>query len=176
MTLGVAGEDGVGDNTSVHAETCECLASALAVYDDAVEALEQPSPKILLPRRAPRQEVVRGEDRRDMRAEQAHVELRYEPLEMQHIRALSPQRRKPKRMLGHLERQAKAGPLKQPRRERIEELAPDVAVRPRRLAEPKVRRDEHHVYARAREGGGQLVVVRRSERRRICEYDPHLRP
>jgi hypothetical protein len=40
MALGVAGEDRMRDDVSVHAETGECLAPPLAVHDDTVEALE----------------------------------------------------------------------------------------------------------------------------------------
>ena len=76
-------------------------------------------------------------------------------------------------MLGDLERQPKARPAEDARRERIEELPPHVAVRPRRIAEPEVGRHKLDVGARARESGGELVIVGRRERRRICQDDAH---
>src|SRR5260221_678496 len=79
-------------------------------------------------------------------------------------------------MLGHLEREAKRRPPKQPRRERIEELAPHVAVGLRRLAEAKARRHELNLCARASEpcrrlmGEGAEPISRRGEgERRVCQ-------
>ena len=93
---------------------CECLASALAVHDDAVEAGEEAAPQVLLACGAPRQEVVRGEDGRRVRPEEAQVELGDEPLQVQHVGTLRAQRREPERMLGDLERQAQARTLEEP--------------------------------------------------------------
>ena len=80
------------------------------------------------------------------------------------------------RVLGGLERQAQSRSPKQPRRQRIEELAPHVAVGLRRLAEAKRRRHELDLGARARKRRRELMVVCRRERRRICEEDAHVQP
>ena len=116
------------------------------------------------------------EDRRRMRAEQASVELGHEPLQMEHVGPACPQRGEPQRMLGELERQPRPRAAEETRRQRIEELATHVAVGARRLAEAEARRYELDVGAGPRERSGELVIVRRRERRRIGENDPHERP
>ena len=61
------GKTGCGMTRSLSSATPnrgERLAAALAVHDDAVEAAEEAAPERFLLRRAPRQQVVRGEDER----------------------------------------------------------------------------------------------------------------
>ena len=102
------------------------------------------------------------------------VELRRgQPLHVEDVRVEPVERAQAERMLRRLERQPQARASEDPRRKRIEELAPPVAVGYRRFAETEMRRDELDIGARARERGSQLVVVRRGEGRRIGEQDAH---
>ena len=76
-------------------------------------------------------------------------------------------------MLERLQRQPQARAPEQARRERIEELAPPVAVGRGRVAEAEARGDELDLGAGAGERGRELVVVRRRERGRVGEDDAH---
>src|SRR2546421_10401634 len=76
-------------------------------------------------------------------------------------------------MLRHLEWQAQRRAAEEARREGIKELSASVSVRLRRGAEAKTRGDELDVGARPRQCGGEFVVVRRREGRRIGEQDAH---
>jgi len=163
----------VGDDARVDAERREGLAAALAVHDDRVEAAQERAPERLLAGRPARQEIVRGEDRRRVWAEEHAVELGDEPLHVQDVRASRPQRGEAERMLRDLERQPQGRASEEPRRERVEELASPVAVGGGRLAEAEARRDELDVGARRRERGRERVVVRGRERGRIGEDDAH---
>ena len=158
----------------VDAELGERLPAALAVDDDPVEAREEPAPELGAVRRAAGEEVVRGEDRGQVRAEEERVELRRgQPLDVEDVGVEAAERGEPERMLGDLERQAQPRAAEDARRERIEELAARVSVRLRRVAEAEARGDELDVRARPRERRGELVVVRRREGRWIGEQDAH---
>src|SRR4029078_12822049 len=65
------------------------------------------------------------------------------------------------------------GGAEEARREGIEERPARVSVRLRRGAEAKTRGDELDVGPRPCQCGGELVVVRRREGRRIAEQDAH---
>ena len=83
------------------------------------------------------------------------------------------QPREAERVLQRLHRQPQARAAEEPRGERVEELAPPVPDGSGRGAEAEPGGDEVDVGARARQGGGQLVVVRRRERRWVGEDDAH---
>src|SRR5581483_12363941 len=102
----------------------------------------QVSPQSLLQRRPPREEVVRGEDRRRARPQKAIVELGHEPLDVQDVRAAAHEGCDAERMLCDLERYAQPRADEEPRGERIERLAAHVAVRSGRFAEPEAGGDE----------------------------------
>jgi hypothetical protein len=56
------------------------------VHDDALKPRQEPEPEVALRRGAPRQQVVRGEDRGRAQAQQAIVELRRrEPLHVHDV-------------------------------------------------------------------------------------------
>ena len=89
------------------AELGERLPATLAVHDDPVEPREEPAPQVGAVRGAAGQEVVRRENRRQMRTEEKRVELGCgQPLEVQYIRLQAAERREPERMLDNLDRQA----------------------------------------------------------------------
>lgn len=156
------------------ADLGERRAAVLAVDDDPVEAGEELQPERGLVRCAPRQEVVRGEHRREMRVEEAHVELgRGEPLHVQDIRVEPVKPGEPERMLRRLERNPQARAVEDARCEWIEQLPPPVAVRRGRVSEAEARRNEVDLGAGAREGRRELVVVRRRESRRVGEQNMH---
>src|SRR5207253_10833752 len=95
--LGIAREHRVRDHARVDAEGGERLAPALAVHDDAVEAVQQPPPEILLPRRPTGEQIMRGEDGRRLWAQQADIELGDEPLDVQNVAPPSAKREEPER-------------------------------------------------------------------------------
>jgi len=171
----------MGDDSqpfAVYAELGERVPAALAVHDDPVEAREEPAPQAGAVRGAPREQVVCGENGRQVWAEEERVELGDgEPLNVEDVRVQAAleaaQRGKPERMLDNLERQAQPRPPEQARREGIEELPAPVSLRLRRVAEAEAGRDELDVHARPRQRRGELVVVRRREGRRIGEQDAH---
>ena len=76
-------------------------------------------------------------------------------------------------VLEHLQRQACARALEEPRRERVEAAAHAVAVGLGHVAEAEVRGQQLDVGAGARERCRELMVVPRGERRRIGEQDAH---
>src|SRR5581483_4873370 len=96
--------------------------------DDPVEAGKQVVPEPRAARRPPRKQVVRGEDQRPASAEEPPVEGRGgEPLDVEDVAALREQPRGPERVLEQLEGDAQARAPEEPRRDRVEELAPAVA-------------------------------------------------
>ncbi len=152
----------------------ERVPAALAVHDDPVEAREEATPEVGAVRGAARQQVVRREDRRQVRTEEERVELRRrQPLHVEHVGLDAAQRGQPERMLRDLDRKAQRRAAEHAGREGIEELAARVSLRLRRVAEAKTRGDELDLRARPRERRGELVVVRRGEGRRIGEQDAH---
>ncbi len=161
----------------VHTEVSERVPPVFAVHDDTLEAAKELAPEAGAPRCPPGKQVVRGEHRGSMRPEQAHVELRRgEPLQVEYVGLAAAQRREAEGMLCRLERQPQRRALEDPGGQGIEELAAHVAVRRRNLAEAEPGRDELGLRARVCEGRGELVVVRRRERRWICEEDAHVQP
>ena len=91
----------------VDAELGERVPAALAVHDDPVEAREEPAPEVGAVRGAAGEEVVRREDRGQVRAEEERVELgRGQPLDVEDVRVEAAERGEAERMLRDLERQA----------------------------------------------------------------------
>jgi hypothetical protein len=150
------------------------VATPFAVHDDALEAVEDPTPEALLGRRAPRQQVVRGEDERRVVPQQPRVELRRGyPLQVHDVGGDASEPSQPQRVLEHLQGQAQSRPLEEPRREGVEELAPVVAVRRRHLSEAEAGGHELDLRTRARKRRGQRVVVGWSEGGWIGDDDAH---
>ena len=119
----------MGDHRRVDVEPAEELAPPLAVHDDAVEAREQRPPEIALGGRSAWQQIVRGEDRRDTWPQHEPVELRRgQPLEMEHVRSASQQRRGARQVLGSFEREPQPRAAKESRRDRIERFTATVPV------------------------------------------------
>ena len=174
----VAAEHGMRDHVQPlgrDAECSECLAPALGVHDDRVEASEQPQPETPATPGAARQKIVRGEDERARRAEECHVELgRGEPLQVEDV-GLSSQQTAHRDRVFHEPRGDPGGAVLDPRGASIEALLEPVAVRGRPPTEPEGCRDELDLGACAGERRSQLVVVRRRERRWIGEDDVHVR-
>ena len=107
-------------------------------------------------------------------AEQPRVELGGgEPLQVHDVGGHPGEPRQAERVLEHLQRQAQPRAAEESRRERIEELAPAVAVRLRDVAEAEARGDELDLGARARERRRERVVVRRREGGWIGDDDAH---
>ena len=108
--LRLARENGVGDDPEpfrLDTPPGERLPAVLAVHDDAVEARENPPPELGAVRRAAWEEIVRREDRRQVRAEEARVELgRGQPLDVEDVCVEAAQGGEPQRVLHDLERQA----------------------------------------------------------------------
>ena len=155
-------------------EPDERLAAALAVHDDAVEAAEEAAPQGFLLRRAPRQQVVCGEDERSIVAEEPRVELgRGEPLQVHDVGGHPGKPRQAQWVLQRLHGQPQLRAAEDSRRERIEELAPPVAVRLRDVTEPEARGDELDLGARAGECRRERVVVRWREGGWIGDDDAH---
>jgi len=177
VALRFAREDGVGDDAElvpVDSQVGERVAAVLAVHDDPVEAPEDAAPQLRAMRGAAGEKIVGREDRREMRTEEVRVQLRgWEPLHVEDVRVNAAQRSEPERVLRDLDRQAQRRPAEDPRREGVEELPAAVSLRLRSDAEAKARGDELDVRPSAREGRGELVVVRRREGRRIGEQDAH---
>ena len=92
---------------------------------------------------------------------------------MEHVGARTGERAHHLEMLQRLQRQAQARPFEEARRERIEALASPVAVRVGQVTEAEAGRRELDLGARARQRGGELVVVPGRERRRIGKQDAH---
>ena len=83
----------------------ELFETALAVHHDALEPAEESSPEIPLLRGSAGQEIVRGEDERLAKAQDAVVELGgREPLQVRDVRAPASQSQKPDRVLEELHR------------------------------------------------------------------------
>jgi L-cysteine/cystine lyase len=177
VAAGLAREDGVGDDAQPlagDAEPGERFPAVLAVHHDAVEAAEEPPPELRPVRGAAREQVMRGEDRRQVRPEEQSVELgRRKPLDVQDVRLDAAERAEPERMLRDLEREPQARASEQARRERVEELPPPVALRGRDVPEPETRGHELDLGTGSGERGRKLVVVRRGEGRGIGEDDAH---
>jgi hypothetical protein len=104
----------VRDHARVDSERRQRLSAALAVDHDSVEPPQQGAPQLLLARRAPRQEVVRGEHRRGVGMQESNVQFGDEPLHVQHVAAMHAKCRQPERMLGDLERQSQPRALEEP--------------------------------------------------------------
>ena len=96
-----------------------------------------------------------------------------EPLDVQHVGAPRRERADDAGVLERLQRQPRARALEEARRERIEALDAPVAVRRRQLREAEARRRDLDQGARAGERRGELVVVPRRVRRRVCDDDAH---
>ena len=91
------------------------VAAALAVHDDALETVEEAAPERFLLRRAPWQQVVRGEDERSVVPQQPGVELRRrDPLEVEDVRADSGEPHQAERVLEHLQRQPQPRAAEEP--------------------------------------------------------------
>ena len=96
------------DHPSLGPELGEPLATALAVHDDSVEVREQLAPETGVCCSSPRQQVVRGEDRRRAKP-QMHIRLRKsEPLQVQHVGTCARERAHYLEVLDRLQRQPQA--------------------------------------------------------------------
>jgi hypothetical protein len=155
------------------AELRERVAAALGVHDHAVAAVEERLPEVGLRGRAPRDDVVRGEDDGRARPKEPAVCLRRaEPLHVQNVR---PERGEARHAEGVLEglqdepgvRAAHA------RGERIEPLVRLVSVRRGNGSEAEARGHELHVGSRACERRGEVPVVRRGVGGRVGKDDAH---
>ena len=133
---------------------------------------QQPPPEPRFERRSPRQQVVRGEDRR--RAEPRRrastcgsaSHCTCSDVRPRAARASASTARCSTAFSGSRRRER----AEEPRRERIEALAcAGSRPAPGGVAEAEARGDELDVRARPRERGGELVVVPRRERRRVGE-------
>jgi hypothetical protein len=171
------GEDRMRDHAKLgfgDPELGQRVAAAPAVHDDALEAVEEAPPERDLRRRSPWQQVVCGEDERSSVPQQSCVELgRRDPLHVQDVGRDSREPREAERMLEHLQRQPQARAAEEPRRERVEELAPAVAVRLRHVAKAEAGGDELDLGPCPGQCGRERVVVRRREGGRIGDDDAH---
>jgi len=177
LPLGLTREHGVWDDPEpfgIDAELGERLPAVLAVHDDPVEARKEPAPQVGAVRGAAGQQVVGGEDRRQMGSEEERVEFwSRQPLEVQNIRLQPAERGESERMLRNLDWYAQPRTTEDPRRKGIEELAAAISLRFRHRAEAKARGHELDLRTRAGQRRSELVVVRRREGRRIGEQDAH---
>ena len=106
--------------------------------------------------------------------QQPRVELgRGDPLQVDDVRRDAGEPSQAQRVLEHLQRQPQPRAAEEPRGERIEELAPAVAVGLRDVTEAEARGDELDVGARAGERRGERVVVGRRESGWIGDDDAH---
>ena len=164
------------DHARIDPELRKRAAAVLAVYDDPVETLEQRLPERAVRGGPPRQDVVRGEHRRDARTQQHAVELgRGQPLKVEHVRSSPDEVDRPGHVFDDFQRNAERRPAKDPRRDRIKRFDSSVSQWPRRFSEAEVRRDQVDVRAGAGKRRGELVVVGRCERGWIGEDDAHRR-
>jgi hypothetical protein len=76
-------------------------------------------------------------------------------------------------VLGPLQRQSQRRAAEQTGGDGVEEVLAAVPIRHRNVAEPKRRRDELDLRARAPEGRGELVIVRWRVGGRVCDQDAH---
>ncbi len=98
----------VRDHSCVDTELAQRLPAALCVHDDSVEPAEQPPPEIYLAGRAPREQVVCGEDRRRAKS-QPDISLRQsEPLQVNHIGPRTGERGEHGDVLNGLQRETQA--------------------------------------------------------------------
>ena len=149
--------------------------AALAMDDDAVEPTKQPAPETGAMRRSPREQIVRREDQWRPRVQQPRVELRdVRPLEVHDVGVQHRQPTQSHDVLDRLHREPcpRAG---QARRNRVEQVANAISVRPGDLSVAEACRDELDIDPGAREGGGERPVVRRRVRGGIRQDDLHRR-
>ncbi len=138
----VAREDGVGDDAARRRRDAASVSRPCSLWTTTrSKRASRRRQSSSFARRAPRQQVVRGEDRR---AHAAGRGARRAP-GTSHCRCSTSaggaaQRGEPERMLGDLQRQPQPRAAEEPRRDGIEELAADVAVRGAG-ASPKRKRD-----------------------------------
>ena len=135
---------------------------------------EQPLPELALLGRPPRQQVVRGEDRRRAEADERVGLRQRQPLHMQHVGAARGQRpddARRARAPSAAAVPASAGtPATRAGRSARSAGSRTAAAAPRSgsaRSRPRPRRP------RRASAGGELVVVPRRVRRRICDHDAH---
>ena len=115
------------------AELRQRVAAALGVDDDPLEAGEEPPPELRFAavRRGSRSCAVSTSGAR-WRSSHASSSGQREPLQVDDVGRRRRQPGQPERMLQRLQREPQARAPEEPRRERVEELAPPIAVRRRR--------------------------------------------